>query len=282
MNGGGSMALKWGRASNEENMRRDAGGASMLGGSGSHEDAWIDIEPEKGEGHDQGFEDLLRAGDIDVAVWDMRRVAVELERSLIVAAVPARTVPWDAMVGRSVEEISEGAAVAFVRPYQEMRLKGLRPDLQARRFWGDEPGALAALRERAVEAAVVSVGALGVASRDASGVHTLGLNQMEPAPGQGALALVCRAGDRRTMDLLESLHDPNTARAVGGERAFCRTLSPGQRRLCAVHAWREGHHLIAEGGWMSSGGLRRLRLRADLLHGFALGRALAVQLTGMG
>jgi hydroxymethylbilane synthase len=52
---------------------------------------------------------------------------------------------------------------------------------------------------------------------------------LPPAPGQGALAIQCRAGDRDVIDLLEPLHDPATGAAVRAERRLMATLEGGCR-----------------------------------------------------
>jgi hydroxymethylbilane synthase len=58
----------------------------------------------------------------------------------------------------------------------------------------------------------------------------LSLDLMLPAPGQGALAVQCRADARTTLNLLAPLDDPATRRAVTAERAFLSGLGGG----CAV------------------------------------------------
>ena len=50
---------------------------------------------------------------------------------------------------------------------------------------------------------------------------------MLPAPGQGALAVQCRADDHETLELLAAIHDPLTAAAVSAERAFLSGLGGG-------------------------------------------------------
>jgi hydroxymethylbilane synthase len=52
---------------------------------------------------------------------------------------------------------------------------------------------------------------------------------LPPAPGQGALAVQARAGDRTTIELVEAVHDPATAASVRAERRLMVDLEGGCR-----------------------------------------------------
>jgi hydroxymethylbilane synthase len=52
---------------------------------------------------------------------------------------------------------------------------------------------------------------------------------LPPAPGQGALAVQARAGDRDILSVVEPLHDPATAAAVRAERHLMLLLDGGCR-----------------------------------------------------
>jgi hydroxymethylbilane synthase len=58
----------------------------------------------------------------------------------------------------------------------------------------------------------------------------LSLDVMLPAPGQGALAVQCRADDQTTLGLLAGLDDETTRDTVTAERAFLSGLGGG----CAI------------------------------------------------
>jgi hydroxymethylbilane synthase len=134
-------------------------------------------------------------------------------------------------------------------------------------------------RDGALDAVVVDLETLD--AMEVPGT-VLDLDEMVPAVGQGALALVCRMSDARTLEALESVHHHDTALCVGVERAFLMGWEGESKGAVGCYAWREGHHLVAEGCVGGGEGVQRLRLRSDLLHGFALGRALARQLQSAG
>jgi hydroxymethylbilane synthase len=59
---------------------------------------------------------------------------------------------------------------------------------------------------------------------------------MLPAPGQGALAVQCRADDTATLELLAVLEDDATRKAVTAERAFLSGLGGGCSVPVAAYA----------------------------------------------
>jgi hydroxymethylbilane synthase len=64
----------------------------------------------------------------------------------------------------------------------------------------------------------------------------LSLDVMLPAPGQGALAVQCRADDQTTLDLLAGLDDETTRSIIAAERAFLSGLGGGCAVPVAAHA----------------------------------------------
>jgi len=64
----------------------------------------------------------------------------------------------------------------------------------------------------------------------------LSLDLMLPAPGQGALAIQCRADDQTTLSLLAALDDDATRKAVTAERAFLSSLGGGCSIPVAAYA----------------------------------------------
>jgi hydroxymethylbilane synthase len=65
-------------------------------------------------------------------------------------------------------------------------------------------------------------------------------HECTPAPAQGAVAIDCRAGDRRTRWLVAALHHQQTATAIGIERSVLAGLSGGCSLPLGCHARRVG------------------------------------------
>jgi hydroxymethylbilane synthase len=104
-----------------------------------------------------------------------------------------------------------------------------------------------------------------------------------PAPGQGALGIECRAGDGDVLDLLQHLHDPHTAAAVGAERAFLRGLEAGCNTpvaaLATVEARGAEKVISFHGRCLSPDGERSIELQgeAPIAEALALGERMALR-----
>src|SRR6185295_9309907 len=101
------------------------------------------------------------------------------------------------------------------------------------------------------------------------------LEVMLPAPGQGALAVQCRAEDRETLELLAAIHDPWTAAAVGAERAFLSALGSGCSLPVAAFAEKNNGQIILTGAVISADGRQAIRLSAVDKEPHKLGQRLA-------
>jgi hydroxymethylbilane synthase len=98
---------------------------------------------------------------------------------------------------------------------------------------------------------------------------------MLPAPGQGALAVQCRAEDEETLALLAAIHDPVTHAAVSSERAFLSALGGGCSLPIGAFAKKNNGKIILTGGVISMDGKQSIRLSAAGEEPHELGERLA-------
>jgi hydroxymethylbilane synthase len=98
---------------------------------------------------------------------------------------------------------------------------------------------------------------------------------MLPAPGQGALAVQCRADDEETLNLLAAIHDPLAAAAVHAERAFLASLGGGCSLPVAAFAQKNNGTIILTGAVISPDGKQSIRLSAVDQEPQRLGQRLA-------
>jgi hydroxymethylbilane synthase len=176
------------------------------------------------------LERALLEGEIDLAVHSLKDLPTEEAPGVVVAAVTAREDARDCLVARetgSLAELTRGAVVGTSSLRRSAQLSALRPDLEVRSIRGNVD-----TRIRKVEA-----GEYDAALLAAAGIRRLGLESavsewlppetMLPAPGQGALAVQCRAVDDGVLELLAAIDDPTTRAETGAERAFLEALGGG-------------------------------------------------------
>jgi hydroxymethylbilane synthase len=149
----------------------------------------------------------------------------------VLAAIPVRDDPRDVLVGadgRGLDGLAPGARVGTSSARRSVFLRAIRPDLQFAAIRGNVETRLTKLGEGSYDAVVLARAGLRRLELDVQ-YHVLEPDVLPPAPGQGALAIESRAGDRGLAELVEPLHDPATASAVRAERRLMADLEGGCR-----------------------------------------------------
>lgn len=183
-----------------------------------------------GSGGLGGFAELraaVRNGECDFAVHAIKDMPLGHVPGLVVAAVPAREDPRDALCARDdlrLAELPLGARVGTASTRRVAQLRAIRPDLDYVDIRGDVAARLARVGPGDLDAVVLAVGGLNQLGLQARITEILGIL---PAPGQGALALECRRENAAVREALEALEDPDTRVAVTAERAMLRALGGG-------------------------------------------------------
>jgi hydroxymethylbilane synthase len=195
------------------------------------------------------IEQALLDETVDVAVHSMKDLPNELPEGLIVAAVPEREDAHDALIVRKglglKVEGSDASPFLFLRAdaivgtssvRRRAQLLRQRPDLRIVELRGNVDTRLRKLESQGLDAIVLAaaglrrLGFIGSNSGDPSGLsHVasfvfLPFGICLPDPGQGALAIECRAHDGETSALLQPLNHPETLTATLAERAFVRAV----------------------------------------------------------
>jgi hydroxymethylbilane synthase len=172
----------------------------------------------------------LLAGDVDVAVHSLKDLPTLAPDGIELAAVPLRADPRDALVSRgglALAELAAGARVATGSPRRAAQLRALGFGLELVPIRGNVDSRLRRVADGEFDAAVVAAAGLQRLGRLAEVSEILDPGQVLPAPGQGALAIECRAADPVHLAALAALDDPSTRSAVTAERAVLATLEAG-------------------------------------------------------
>ena len=167
----------------------------------------------------------LAAGEIDLAVHSLKDLPTDPVEGLVVAAVPERADPHDALVGRRLDALGPGARVGTGSPRRSAQLLHARPGTVVVPIRGNVPTRVEAARNGTLDAVVLAAAGLGRLGLEPDDI--LPAELMLPAPGQGALALETRADDEHLRALLAGLHHEPSAAAVTAERALLRRLGGG-------------------------------------------------------
>jgi len=187
------------------------------------------------------IEDALLRGDAEIAVHSMKDLPALLAPGLVIAAVPVREDPRDALVsrGQRLEELPHGARVGTASLRRAAQLRAVRPDLRVETIRGNVQTRLRKVEEGfdAVVLAHAGLKRLGLADKV---VQVFSAEEMLPAVAQGALAIEARQADPETLRRLAPLEDATTRHQVEAERALMRRLEGGCQVPLAAHASVEG------------------------------------------
>ncbi|OBH16444.1 hydroxymethylbilane synthase [Mycolicibacter sinensis] len=169
-------------------------------------------------------------GRVDAAVHSHKDLPTADDPRFVLAAIPPREDPRDALVARDglvLGELPAGAVVGTSSPRRAAQLRALGLGLEIRPLRGNLDTRLNRVSSGELDAIVVARAGLARLGRLDAVTETLEPVQMLPAPAQGALAVECRAGDTALAALLAELDDTDTRRAVTAERTLLAELEAG-------------------------------------------------------
>ncbi len=179
-------------------------------------------------------EQAVLDGRAEVAVHSAKDLPSETSPELVLAALPERGDPRDALVGRPLDEIPTGGRVGTGSVRRRAQLAARRPDLGFGELRGNIPTRLE--RADGFDAVVLAAAALdrlGLADRIAERVDP---SVVLPQVAQGALAAECRTDDDGTRELLAGIDDAGVRAAVTAERAYLAELGGGCNLPCGALA----------------------------------------------
>lgn len=174
--------------------------------------------------------DALLSGEVDAAVHSLKDLPTADPDGIRLAAVPTREDPRDALVARdglTLGELPAGARVGTGSPRRAAQLRALGLGLEVVDIRGNVDTRLGMVADGRLDAVVLARAGLARLGRLDAATEVIDPLQMLPAPGQGALAVECRASDTTTADQLGTLDDAVTRLAVGAERTLLAALEAG-------------------------------------------------------
>jgi hydroxymethylbilane synthase len=173
-------------------------------------------------------------GRADAAVHSAKDLPSIAAPNLVVGAYTRRRDSADALVGRSLDELADGAIVATGSVRRRAQLAVVRPDLRFVELRGNIATRLGRIPEDG--AIVMAVAALEVLGRTELVAERLDPARFVPAVGQGCVAVEVAADDDETIELLAAIDHGPTRHAVEVERAFLAELGAGCTLPVGAHA----------------------------------------------
>jgi hydroxymethylbilane synthase len=196
------------------------------------------------------IEEALLDGRIDFAVHSSKDMATVLPAGLELSVFLPREDPRDAFIGRAVlaiAELPDGATIGSSSLRRQALLRRIRPDVRVVTFRGNVQTRLRKLEEGQVDGTLLANAGLRRLGLDQVITELLPVESFPPAPGQGAICVETRTGDRRIAELLAPINHAPTCAALACERAFLATLDGSCRTPIAGYATVDGELLRFSG-----------------------------------
>jgi hydroxymethylbilane synthase len=216
------------------------------------------------------LDEALLDGRIDAAVHSMKDLPTRMPDGIVLACVPAREDPRDALIAtraKTLTDLPPGATVGTASLRRQAQTLHLRPDLKVQLLRGRVETRLTKIENGAFDATYLALAGLKRLGLERHAASIVDSEAMPPAPGQGALAITAREGDRKTLDLLAPLNIAEHAITTTAERAFLQALDGSCRTPIAALARIEGGALIFLGEVLTPDGKHCWRRRETALLG---------------
>ncbi|MCJ7702168.1 MAG: hydroxymethylbilane synthase [Anaerolineales bacterium] len=226
------------------------------------------------------LDQALLAGRVDAAVHSLKDLPTDDAPGLVIGVIPERADIRDVLIcpaGYSLDQLPSGAVVGTSSTRRKAQLLSYRPDLLTKSIRGNIDTRIRKVLEGQYDAILLAAAGVIRLGLQEHITQTIPLDVMLPAPGQGALAIQCLAGDDETLELLQTIDHPATRLAVTTERAFLAALGGGCSLPVGAHGSLEADSLRLVGVIVAPDGSRLLRVSAAGKDPHLLGTGLAHQ-----
>ena len=208
--------------------------------------------------------EAVKKGDVDFAVHSLKDVPSDLSDELVVACIPKRASPNDVLVndkGQKLKELSPGSTVGTSSLRRAVQLQKSRPDLKIRPIRGNVETRVKKVISGEYDAVVLAeAGLTRIGMKDVI-VERFGVRDFVPAPGQGAIAIVCRHDDKKMISMLRAIEDPRSRAEVLAERALIKKVEGGCRFPLGAVAVTNDTKITLYASVFSADGSRNIKVK---------------------
>jgi len=172
------------------------------------------------------------SGQVDFAVHSLKDIPSDLSDKLIVASIPKRASPNDVLVSKDklkLKELPTNAIVGTSSLRRAIQIFRLRPDLHVKPIRGNVETRVRRLRVGEYDGVILAEAGLIRLGMKNVIAERFDFKDFVPAPGQGAIAIVCRRQNAELIELLKTAEDLESKIEVDAERALVSKLEAGCR-----------------------------------------------------
>jgi len=173
------------------------------------------------------IEEELLESKIDLAVHSLKDLPTKMTDGLCVNAVVKRNDPRDAFLSyssKSFKDLKPQSKIGTSSFRRHAQLNLLRNDLEILTMRGNIDTRITKLKNKEYDAIVLSLAGIQMLNLINQVKEIFTIEQMLPAIGQGTIALQCKKGDQKTLNILKAINDKETYYCIQAERALLETI----------------------------------------------------------
>lgn len=180
-------------------------------------------------------------GRADFAVHSLKDLPSDTPSELVLAAVPDRGDPRDALVGSMLKDLEPEAKVATGSIRRKSQLAEIRPDISFHELRGNIHTRLE--KAKNFDAIIIAATALERLRLNPDVIEILEPDVMVPQVGQGAIGLECLTDNLDVLSALKKIEDSSTRNLINIERSFLKEIGADCSHPVGAHATQEGNQI---------------------------------------
>ena len=224
--------------------------------------------------------------DVDFAVHSLKDVPSQLDENLIIACIPKREAINDVLITRDgfdIDSIPSNSVIGSSSLRRAVQITRKRPDLNVKPVRGNIETRINKVIDGKFDGVVLAqagITRLGTSVK----LSKLSLDDFPPSPGQGALAIVCREDDSKTLEILQQIEDPKSRKEIEAERALSDSVDSGCRFPVGAFAVSDSNSLTLKVAVYSMDGKKSIILEKsdNINNAIELGKSLGDELKDRG
>ena len=178
------------------------------------------------------IEEALLRRDIDLAVHSLKDLPTAQPSGLAITAVLEREDPRDVLIARaatSIQDLAAGARVGTSSLRRIVQLRSVRSDIRCEELRGNVETRIRKVQDGHLDAVILAYAGVRRLGLEKHISRRLEIDEMIPAPGQGALAVEAHQENAELIGILKQLDDAATRSATFAERLLLEKLGGGCR-----------------------------------------------------
>jgi len=224
--------------------------------------------------------------EVDFAVHSLKDVPSQLDENLIIACIPKREAINDVLITRDgfdIDSIPSNSVIGSSSLRRAVQITRKRPDLNVKPVRGNIETRINKVVDGKFDGVVLAQAGITRLGTNVK-LSKLSLDDFPPSPGQGALAIVCREDDSKTLEILQQIEDPKSRKEIEAERALSDSVDSGCRFPVGAFAISNSNSLTLKVAVYSMDGKKSIRLEKsdNIDNAIELGKSLGDELRDRG